>query len=134
METDPSLSSMTLVRVGQAVGSSSAIVVLPPGALDCPEFSFARAAGSYCRAPGSSHDLRTREPCSEFAVAVPEEFGVWGNTTENERRVYCSGNAVAAPLPRTAHDTVLTQLIENLPERLRTVRRPYLRAEQGKQH
>jgi WhiB family redox-sensing transcriptional regulator len=30
---------------------------------------------------------RVRRPCLEFALAYPEEKGIWGGTTEQERRV-----------------------------------------------
>ena len=40
------------------------------------------------------HVCPVRQPCLEFALASNQEFGIWGGTTEDERRALRRGRGV----------------------------------------
>jgi WhiB family transcriptional regulator, redox-sensing transcriptional regulator len=45
-------------------------------------------AGEVARAKSVCYGCRVRRPCLQYALATHQVHGVWGGTTEDERRLY----------------------------------------------
>ncbi|MCL1840846.1 MAG: WhiB family transcriptional regulator [Propionibacteriaceae bacterium] len=51
-----------------------------------PEAFFPDKGGSTREAKGVCAHCEVREPCLEYAITHDERFGIWGGTSERERR------------------------------------------------
>jgi WhiB family transcriptional regulator, redox-sensing transcriptional regulator len=51
-----------------------------------PISSRGASAGQIARAKGICAGCPVREPCLSFALSTQQQFGIWGGTTEDERK------------------------------------------------
>lgn len=51
-----------------------------------PEIFFPERGGSSKRAREVCRDCKVRDDCLEYALNNKEQFGIWGGTSERERR------------------------------------------------
>lgn len=86
METDPILDLFSAPLLEEKPWATFAACLETPGMTFFPQTKAeARAAIAICEV------CPVREDCLDHALATNERFGVWGGTTEKERRLLLRG-------------------------------------------